>query len=154
MRFVPAILLGLLCSMGVAHAHSPQPEYISVENLFDAQDERAELRYQIRFYFEITEPPCPIGPTEAFAEKFKKRDDDFRNFISSLQDTALILDANIAVTDGEKNAYKIQSIVDCAAPDASSHNFEIDLKLAQNQLIRIKNAAQIAADKLGLNEDK
>lgn len=154
MRFLLAIVIGFLSAVGVAHAYSPQPEYISVESLFVAQDERAELRYEIRFYFELTEPPCPIGPTEAYAERFKKRDSDFRNFISSLQDTALILDANIAVTDGEKNAYRIQSIVDCPSPDASNHNFEIDLKLAQNQLEKIKNAAQIAVAKLGLDEDK
>ncbi|MEO9634167.1 MAG: hypothetical protein ABJF89_05570 [Parasphingorhabdus sp.] len=158
MKTRSSLIALLACLPAPALAFSPQPESISPAVLFEAQTERTDLRYEIRFYFDLTEPACPPATPEKYRTVLAEREGDFENFISSMQDTQLLLDVNIAVQDGRRNAYARQSIVDCSYPEVPTELqakvFKMEMAMARNQLERIKSAAQVALTRLGMEGDE
>ncbi|WP_432200866.1 hypothetical protein ACRAQ7_00960 [Erythrobacter sp. W53] len=108
-------------------AASPQPEFLALEELQAAAEERSALRGQIRSYVREVYPICPLRPPQAYAQAFGQSEQALKNLIASFQDKQLILDVNIAYRDELAEVVMDRTRVRCAVNEMSEAQAQASL---------------------------
>ena len=154
MDFRSILLISALLSPVNAYAYSPQPEYISVESLFEAKLERGEVRSALNRYLANAQPVCNSPVSDLYQSQNAKKDADFNNYIASLSDTQLLVDLDIVAYDFAKQLQSRRATVRCSIQKATDQQSSAYLKRSQERLEILQEAVNAALAKLESNEDK
>ncbi len=111
---------------------SPQPEYLVLESLQNADEERREFRTSIRKHFPSFHQVCPQRAPENRAQDYAQSLNEIENLIASFQDGQLILDANITYHDEIYALAGRRAVVRCRI--ATMTDEQVDASLAQRRL--------------------
>lgn len=135
---------------------SEQPEFLDVEALQLAAEEREELRLDIRNYVRTFVPVCPFNPPEAYRDGFSGFVSQMSILIESLQSTQLLMDVNIAYYDELEEVKRKRATVRCGFrkwDEASAQNIFLaalrarqDIEISSNRALRALSVADEALE--------
>lgn len=154
MDFRSILLISALLSPVNAYAYSPQPEYISVESLFEAKVERGEVRSALNRYLANAQPLCSLPVSDLYQSQNAKKDTDFNNYIASLSNTQLLVDLDIIAYDFATQLQARRATVRCSTQQATDEQSVAYLNSVQGLFENLKKAVNTALAKLGSSEKK
>ncbi len=128
--FVPFVAMAAFAA-GPSCA-SPQPEYLVLESLQNADEERSQFRSSIRKHFRSFHQLCPARTPENRAQEVASSLSELENLIASFQDGQLILDANITYQDEMIALVRNKALVRCRVDTMTDE--QVDALLAARGL--------------------